>query len=194
MRASSKKIIDDVECVPGASTSSCGDSRVAAVYLRAKTVAPMRRRRREGCSALTTAHARPLQLSRRRPTRAHGRGLAAAAARGAGETGRARSHGGFVGSRAVRRRKGVSRRPREARGSRARRRRGCYASLKHRISKFCAREGDVALSTFVCELCGRSRRQFEDAGPHCVPNFPPCLLYTSPSPRDATLSRMPSSA
>ena len=28
-----------------------------------------------------------------------------------------------------------------------------------------------------------------------APNkFPPCLLYTSPSPRDATLSRMPSSA
>ena len=26
------------------------------------------------------------------------------------------------------------------------------------------------------------------------PNRPPCLLYTSPSPRDATLSRMPSSA
>ena len=25
-------------------------------------------------------------------------------------------------------------------------------------------------------------------------NVPPCLLYTSPSPRDATLSRMPSSA
>ena len=25
-------------------------------------------------------------------------------------------------------------------------------------------------------------------------NFNPCLLYTSPSPRDATLSRMPSSA
>ena len=24
--------------------------------------------------------------------------------------------------------------------------------------------------------------------------IPPCLLYTSPSPRDATLSRMPSSA
>ena len=24
--------------------------------------------------------------------------------------------------------------------------------------------------------------------------YPPCLLYTSPSPRDATLSRMPSSA
>ena len=26
------------------------------------------------------------------------------------------------------------------------------------------------------------------------PKFTPCLLYTSPSPRDATLSRMPSSA
>ena len=26
------------------------------------------------------------------------------------------------------------------------------------------------------------------------PNYKPCLLYTSPSPRDATLSRMPSSA
>ena len=26
------------------------------------------------------------------------------------------------------------------------------------------------------------------------PNFQGCLLYTSPSPRDATLSRMPSSA
>ena len=26
------------------------------------------------------------------------------------------------------------------------------------------------------------------------PKFPACLLYTSPSPRDATLSRMPSSA
>ena len=27
-----------------------------------------------------------------------------------------------------------------------------------------------------------------------VARFIPCLLYTSPSPRDATLSRMPSSA
>ena len=27
-----------------------------------------------------------------------------------------------------------------------------------------------------------------------VPQVQPCLLYTSPSPRDATLSRMPSSA
>ena len=31
--------------------------------------------------------------------------------------------------------------------------------------------------------------------PHLNPNNPfTCLLYTSPSPRDATLSRMPSSA
>ena len=30
--------------------------------------------------------------------------------------------------------------------------------------------------------------------PGDVSNVQPCLLYTSPSPRDATLSRMPSSA
>ena len=28
---------------------------------------------------------------------------------------------------------------------------------------------------------------------NCAGNITPCLLYTSPSPRDATLSRMPSS-
>ena len=32
------------------------------------------------------------------------------------------------------------------------------------------------------------------AGPGMFENFWSCLLYTSPSPRDATLSRMPSSA
>ena len=31
-------------------------------------------------------------------------------------------------------------------------------------------------------------------GPHPYPMIVSCLLYTSPSPRDATLSRMPSSA
>ena len=41
----------------------------------------------------------------------------------------------------------------------------------------------------ACELLRR-------AGRHCKAVAPPwpCLLYTSPSPRDATLSRMPSSA
>ena len=33
-----------------------------------------------------------------------------------------------------------------------------------------------------------------DPNPNPNPNPNPCLLYTSPSPRDATLSRMPSSA
>ena len=32
------------------------------------------------------------------------------------------------------------------------------------------------------------------AAPTAAPEPAPCLLYTSPSPRDATLSRMPSSA
>ena len=34
----------------------------------------------------------------------------------------------------------------------------------------------------------------EDQARSQRPPLPPCLLYTSPSPRDATLSRMPSSA
>ena len=34
----------------------------------------------------------------------------------------------------------------------------------------------------------------EEAIPHPLPDPSSCLLYTSPSPRDATLSRMPSSA
>ena len=33
-----------------------------------------------------------------------------------------------------------------------------------------------------------------DAAPRVRQRVVPCLLYTSPSPRDATLSRMPSSA
>ena len=33
-----------------------------------------------------------------------------------------------------------------------------------------------------------------DAGVHATGQVAHCLLYTSPSPRDATLSRMPSSA
>ena len=34
----------------------------------------------------------------------------------------------------------------------------------------------------------------EDVGPYGIEYYLLCLLYTSPSPRDATLSRMPSSA
>ena len=34
----------------------------------------------------------------------------------------------------------------------------------------------------------------QNTQPQQIPQFVPCLLYTSPSPRDATLSRMPSSA
>ena len=38
----------------------------------------------------------------------------------------------------------------------------------------------------------RNTSAFDDVD--LVPNVLSCLLYTSPSPRDATLSRMPSSA
>ena len=39
-----------------------------------------------------------------------------------------------------------------------------------------------------------AQAQFFDPGPSDPALFTTCLLYTSPSPRDATLSRMPSSA
>ena len=46
-----------------------------------------------------------------------------------------------------------------------------------------------------CRCAGRARREREprstDRG---GPSLDPCLLYTSPSPRDGLLSRMPSSA
>ena len=38
------------------------------------------------------------------------------------------------------------------------------------------------------------RQNIKENKPKKVLNQIPCLLYTSPSPRDATLSRMPSSA
>ena len=156
----------------------------------------MRRRRREG--ALLSRQLTRDRFSSRVDGHSGGRARAATAARGTGETGRARSHGGFVDSRAVRRRKGVSRRPREARGSRARRRRGVTRSLKHEFRSSAlarATSSSVALSTFVCELCGRSRTEFEDAGPHCVRNFPPASfslailqLQNMPYPKYALMS------
>ena len=58
--------------------------------------------------------------------------------------------------------------------------------------------------TYVCLFCGESvRGQPALKCSHCSSNpfhlacvalAHSCLLYTSPSPRDATLSRMPSSA
>ena len=53
-----------------------------------------------------------------------------------------------------------------------------------------------AASTNIPEPRTKSADPLVEAG--VVPDLPatptPCLLYTSPSPRDATLSRMPSSA
>ena len=43
-----------------------------------------------------------------------------------------------------------------------------------------------------CEVAERSRAVANEFGAVPLDGF--CLLYTSPSPRDATLSRMPSSA
>ena len=49
--------------------------------------------------------------------------------------------------------------------------------------------------TMVILKCDpRLAEAFREQYPEVVPGFYSCLLYTSPSPRDATLSRMPSSA
>jgi hypothetical protein len=111
------KRIDDVDFVPGASTSSCSDSRLAAappvswslvcfLVPARETVAPMRRRRRGSL--------RSHDSSTRDRFSSRVDGHAGARARAGGRSGarrrrpgRPRSHGGFVDSRAVRRRTGV---------------------------------------------------------------------------------------
>ena len=46
------------------------------------------------------------------------------------------------------------------------------------------------LNDVTCKIYNRQGTQCR----LCIDGYGPCLLYTSPSPRDATLSRMPSSA
>ena len=47
----------------------------------------------------------------------------------------------------------------------------------------------------ACDFCVEGRYSYDDvAGDVALENFSICLLYTSPSPRDGLLSRMPSSA
>ena len=56
---------------------------------------------------------------------------------------------------------------------------------------------DSVMATFEgqeIEHFGITSRVFMDGERFMVNTEGPCLLYTSPSPRDATLSRMPSSA
>ena len=51
-----------------------------------------------------------------------------------------------------------------------------------------------------CDTCRKALKEIEGDGHNVTlidvreDGMDPCLLYTSPSPRDATLSRMPSSA
>ena len=58
-----------------------------------------------------------------------------------------------------------------------------------------ARTGIPGYRLVVCAPEGKLTERLRELNipVHAVP-FGPCLLYTSPSPRDATLSRMPSSA
>ena len=133
---------------------------VACVLFRVparENVAPMRRRRREGGSAQTTARRATVSALASTATRAHGRGRPLQR-RAAPATGRARSHGGFVDSRAVRRRKRVLWRPRKARGSRGWGRRARNVSKKLTCcrqprSRGRRLQGELS-RTFLCESCG----------------------------------------
>ena len=53
----------------------------------------------------------------------------------------------------------------------------------------------VPLAHLLAKYDGKTNQDVHGAiRRHKIKHLPPCLLYTSPSPRDATLSRMPSSA
>ena len=53
---------------------------------------------------------------------------------------------------------------------------------------------DSILATVLEEAMGPHTRPINAQVAVTMPHYADCLLYTSPSPRDATLSRMPSSA
>ena len=53
--------------------------------------------------------------------------------------------------------------------------------------------GSQSGTSLVCDGATASVNNYLRSGDHITPNTP-CLLYTSPSPRDGLLSRMPSSA
>ena len=61
--------------------------------------------------------------------------------------------------------------------------------LVHKIANTLKDSSDDVLETYRCIL---TSEEFHDEQQRSV--LIRCLLYTSPSPRDATLSRMPSSA
>ena len=60
-------------------------------------------------------------------------------------------------------------------------------------------EDDIITDMCICGAGGRAHKKdcpmsSRNRYPSCILFPKVCLLYTSPSPRDATLSRMPSSA
>ena len=71
----------------------------------------------------------------------------------------------------------------------------CYAAQDARLRIFCKENGGVSSARNFG--LGQARGEyicFVDSDDLVLPQYLDCLLYTSPSPRDRTRSRMPSSA
>ena len=63
------------------------------------------------------------------------------------------------------------------------------------FKKFNESDFEINLKADLSEYIGHEQiMTFDYANQEVLAKFPSCLLYTSPSPRDNTLSRMPSSA
>ena len=58
----------------------------------------------------------------------------------------------------------------------------------------CGCDGNTYNNACLADIAGVTRYTDGKCNDGCVDQTKICLLYTSPSPRDATLSRMPSSA
>ena len=72
-----------------------------------------------------------------------------------------------------------------------------FLSLTHRVYDFFSEIYEVSADVEVCHTNLRDEHAVgftEVNGDEQFIQIHNCLLYTSPSPRDATLSRMPSSA
>ena len=68
---------------------------------------------------------------------------------------------------------------------------GAFLAQRSRES---SSDSDLDIIAYYTHRFSKSQRHYSATMKECCAVVLACLLYTSPSPRDATLSRMPSSA